>query len=60
MKTYETKGTFKKRGEVHPFSTEVSAENEKMAKEKILAQMGSKQNLTRVNITVESVKEAKK
>ncbi|MFA5931162.1 MAG: 50S ribosomal protein L18Ae [archaeon] len=59
MKTYEIKGTFKKKGETHKFSTKVKTENEKMATEKILAQMGSKQNLTRVNILVESVKEAK-
>lgn len=59
MKTYETKGTFKKNGETHKFATKITAGSEKLAKEKILAQMGSKQNLTRVNILVESIKEAK-
>ena len=59
MKTYEAKGTFVKHGKTGKFTTAVSAENEKMAKEKLLAEMGSKQNLTRVNILIESLKEAK-
>lgn len=59
MKAYEAKGTFIKKGNEHKFSITVNAENEKMAKEKVLAEMGSKQNLTRVNIKIESVKEAK-
>ncbi|MFA6268901.1 MAG: 50S ribosomal protein L18Ae [archaeon] len=59
MKTYETKGTYKKKGEIHKFDTKVTAENEKMATEKVFAEMGSKQRLTRVNIKLESIKEAK-
>ena len=59
MKTYETKGTFTKKGEIHKFSTKVTAENEKMAKENLLSRMGSKQNLIRNRINIESIKEAK-
>lgn len=59
MKTYETKGTFVKKGEKHSFTTTINAENDKLAKQKILSQMGSKQRLARVNIVIESIKEAK-
>jgi ribosomal protein L20A (L18A) len=59
MKTYEVKGTFLKKGKTHKFSSKSTAENEKLVKEKVLSQLGSKQKITRVNITIESVKEAK-
>jgi ribosomal protein L20A (L18A) len=56
MKTYEVKGTYKKKGNLYNFSKKVSAETENMAKEKTLAEMGGKQNLKRTDITLETVK----
>ncbi|MFA5125635.1 MAG: 50S ribosomal protein L18Ae [archaeon] len=59
MKTYEAKGTFTKKGENQKFTTTLTAENEKMANEKIFAQMGSKQNIKRPYIKIDSIKETK-
>jgi len=59
MKTYEAKGTFTKKGETQKFTTTLTAENEKMANEKIFANIGSKQNIKRPYIKIESIKEAK-
>ncbi len=58
MKTFEAKGTYKKKGNIYSFTKSVKAENEKMGKEKILAEMGGKQKLKRTDIVLESVKAA--
>jgi len=59
MKTYEAKGTFTKKGEKQKFTTTLMAENEKMANEKLFAQMGSKQKIKRPYIKIDSIKETK-
>jgi len=58
MKTYEIKGTYKKKGNLYNFTKNVTVENEKMAKEKVFAEMGGKQNLKRTDIVLQSVKVA--
>lgn len=58
MKTFEVKGTYKKKGNLYNFTKSVKAENEKMGKEKIFAEMGGKQKLKRTDITLESIKAA--
>jgi ribosomal protein L20A (L18A) len=56
MKEYEIKGTFTKNNEKQKFTSTIKAENEKMAKEKILAQMGGKQKIKRNYISIEEIK----
>jgi ribosomal protein L20A (L18A) len=58
MKKYEINGTFEKNGEKQKFASTITAENEKMAKEKILAQMGGKQKIKRNYITIKEIKVA--
>jgi len=58
MKTFETKGTYKKKGKIYSFTKSVKAENEKMAKEKVLAELGGKQNLKRTDIVLQGIKAA--
>ena len=59
MKTFETKGTYTQKGKKHEFNTKVTAENEKMVKEKIYAEFGGKNNVTRRYISITEIKVAK-
>ncbi len=56
---YNAKGTYLKKGITEKFNKTISAQNEKMAKEKLYAEMGSKQGLRRVDIKIEEIKAAK-
>ncbi|MFA5357454.1 MAG: 50S ribosomal protein L18Ae [archaeon] len=58
-KLFEVKGIYEKKGENQKFTKIVKAASEKMAKEKVLSQMGGKQRVKRANITIEEVKETK-
>ena len=59
MKTFKARGTYTQKKEKHHFAKEISAENEKLAREKIYAEFGGKQRITRRNINIEEIKEAK-
>lgn len=56
---YEAKGIFRKRGIAQQFTKILSAENEKMATEKIYAELGSSQRLKRHDITIETIQVTK-
>jgi len=56
---YETKGTYLKNGVTEKFAKTISAQNEKMAREKIYAELGSKQKIRRLNISIAEVKAGK-
>ena len=58
MKVFEATGTYNKNG-ISKFTKKVKAENEKMAKEYIYSLIGGKQNISRRNITIESIQGAK-
>ncbi len=59
-KQFEVKGTFRM-GEVwKPYAKIIAAPNEKQAQERAFALMGSKHNLKRRYIKIDSVKAAKK
>ena len=58
MKVFEAKGTYNKNGTTK-FSKTVKAENEKMAREYIYSLVGGKQKISRRNINIEEVVEAK-
>ncbi len=53
---YTAKGEYKKSGSKEKFTKEVDAENEKMAKEKLYAEMGSKQGVKRHDIAIAEIK----
>ncbi|VVB74394.1 Uncharacterised protein [uncultured archaeon] len=57
MKAYEVKGYYTKSGK-HTFTIKVNAESEKLVREKVFAEFGGKQGITRRHIIVESVKAA--
>ena len=59
MKSYEIKGTFERNFKKGIFTKSVDAENENLAREKILSLIGSKQKIKRSKILIEEVKEAK-
>jgi len=59
MKLFEAKGNYSKKGTEHKFSKFVLAEDKEKAQEKILSLLGAQQKLTRKNITIEEMKEAK-
>ena len=54
-KMFEVKGTFLMGEDVKPFTKTVSAPNENQARERTFAVIGSKHNLKRRYITVDSV-----
>ncbi|MEI7960880.1 MAG: 50S ribosomal protein L18Ae [archaeon] len=56
---YNATGSFLSKGETTPFETSIDAENEKMAREKIFAQMGSKQGIKRMYILIKDIKAMK-
>lgn len=56
---FEAKGTFLSKGETMEFHTTVEAQNEKLAREKIFAQMGSKQGIKRMYILIKEIKAMK-
>lgn len=58
-KMFEAKGTFEKKGEKQKFTKTVKAASEKLAKEKVLSQIGGKQKIKRANIKIEGIKETK-
>jgi large subunit ribosomal protein LX len=58
MKKYEVKGTYKTKGVTHNFSTNLTAENEKMAKEKIYSVIGGKQSIRRNDVKIIELKVA--
>jgi len=55
---FVVKGIFLKRGEEHKFTKEFDVENEKTAREKIYAELGSKNNLKRKDIKISEIKGA--
>ena len=59
MKNFEAKGTYAKNGVVQKFAKEVHAENEKLAREKVLSLVGGKQRIRRKDITISEVTVAK-
>lgn len=59
-KMYEVKGTFLMGEDIKPFTKTVFAPNEKQARERTFAVIGSKHNLKRRYITVASVAPAAK
>jgi len=58
MKTFEAKGTYKK-NEVIKFTKKIKADNEKLAREYAYSLIGGKQKISRRDITIEEIKEAK-
>ena len=58
MKKYEIKGTYKTKGVTHKFSTNINAENEKMAREKIYSIIGGKQSIRRNDVIILELKVA--
>jgi ribosomal protein L20A (L18A) len=58
MKTFEAKGTYNKNG-ITTFSKTIKADNEKMAREYIYSLVGGKQRISRRDINIETVVEAK-
>lgn len=59
LKNYELKGEFLEKGAKRKFSKVVSAQNEKYAKEKVFALLGSKHRIRRRFVNFESVGEYK-
>ena len=53
---YAIKGSFVSRGETQAFETHAEAPNEKMAREKVYAEMGSKQGIKRMYILIKEIK----
>ena len=53
---YTAKGTYVNKGETENFEKNVEAQNEKLAKEKIYSEMGSKQGLKRMYILIKEIK----
>lgn len=60
MKKFEIIGIFKKHGIEHKYTKIIEAENEEQAKEKNYSLFGGNQKIPRRNITIETLKEAKK
>jgi len=56
---FETKGIYTKKGVTEKFVKLIDASNEKMAKEKIFAELGSKQNIKRTRIVINEIKTVK-
>ena len=56
---YAITGTFVNKGETTPFQTSLVAENEKLAREKLFAEMGSKQGIKRMYILIKEIKAMK-
>ena len=59
MKVFEAKGIFKNNGEEHKYTNKVSAENEKLAIQKVFSTIGGKQKILRRNIQIIDIKEVK-
>ncbi len=56
-KKYEIKGKYLKNGKEISFSTKTKANNEKNAKEKVLANIGSRHKVKRNRIRIETIQE---
>lgn len=59
MKAFEIKGTYTKNKEKHAFTKQVSADTEKLAREKVFAEIGGKNRVRRVCIEIAQIKGAK-
>ena len=53
---YMAKGSYVNKGETENFEKNVEAQNEKLAKEKVYAELGSKQGLKRMYILIKEIK----
>jgi large subunit ribosomal protein LX len=56
-KMFEVKGTFRMGSEWKPYTKVIAAPNEKQAQERTLSLIGSKHNLKRMYIKIDSVKQ---
>jgi large subunit ribosomal protein LX len=59
-KQFEVKGTFRMGKEWRPYTKVISAPNEKLARDRTFAVIGSQHNLKRMYIKIDDVKVAKK
>jgi large subunit ribosomal protein LX len=57
---FEVKGTFRMGKDWKPYKKVISAPNEKLARERTFAVIGSQHNLKRMYIKIDDVKAAKK
>jgi len=55
MSTYTVSGQFQSRGGFQPFTKEIEAENESLARERIYTTVGSQHNRKRTQIEIEEV-----
>ncbi|MFO8114914.1 MAG: 50S ribosomal protein L18Ae [Halorubrum sp.] len=55
MTTYTVSGRFQSRGDYQPFTKEIEAENEDLARERIYTTVGSQHNRKRTQIEIEEV-----
>ena len=60
VKIYRAKGTFRQDRRAQPFAIDTRAVNESQVREKVLANIGSKHNIKRRHINIESVEEITK
>ncbi|MBP1921570.1 large subunit ribosomal protein LX [Halorubrum alkaliphilum] len=58
MSTYTVSGRFQSRDGFQPFTKDVEAENEDLARERIYTQVGSQHNRKRTQIDIEEVSAA--
>ena len=58
MSTYTVSGRFQSRGDYQPFTKEVEAENEDLARERIYTTVGSQHNRKRPQIEIKEVSAA--
>ena len=58
MSTYTVSGRFQSRDVDQPFTKDVEAENEDLARERIYTNVGSQHNRKRTQIDIEEVSEA--
>jgi large subunit ribosomal protein LX len=58
MSTYTVSGRFQSRGDFQPFTKEIEAENEDLARERIYTTVGSQHNRKRTQIEIEEVSAA--
>ena len=58
MSTYTVSGRFQSRGGFQPFTKDIEAENEDLARERIYTQVGSQHGRKRTQIKIEEVSAA--
>jgi large subunit ribosomal protein LX len=58
MSTYTVSGRFQSRGGFQPFTKDIEAENEDLARERIYTQVGSQHGRKRTQIEIEEVSAA--